>query len=815
MHVQTISAGTGEFSFDAISGALISIRETVTGTECLNGDKGRPGPFAVFHDFERQFAIERSRPGSMPTVCADPETICRRAFDPRSNPKVSFDRRAEGDAETLTVRYEDDVTRLRATLSVSVRDNEDSSTWALTITNGGSDQMQLLPVFPLFGGVRLGEGLDDLMVANDQAGYICPLWSKPGGIYGNGGQMSMQWGCVFSHDAECAFGFIVEDPDLTNKEIRYADPRIEVRYFPPVDLDPGESIALPHVRVLVYRGDWKPTAQAYRRWFPAVMPPLQRPEWLDSVDAYRGVWAEKRGNPFEFTSSIAVPMDSFDELDRSYLRDPLDFLEYAFYCRQSMGARWIRGRWHRTHTDGANIVREDLGGAEAFARGVERVHRLGYRVGLYVEGFIVPEDSEIGDRAREWVVEHADGNRDGGYSQQGFMHMCPGCVEWQDHVAEMCTRLIRETGADGIRLDSLGYYFFPCYNPSHNHRSPFDHNVWIRELLSKTWAAMKAVNPDCVLATEAPVDFFSSSCHTGYSSLGFSPDWNVSTADIAPMRVAIPDYYLFLIGSGPVAASLLGYPGGNVAFYDGHELTDLEESWRSTYYAVSETVRWGEPGKVNPEADRDDVECRLFHGSSSDVVVGARASILVDPDEYIQRREHQPRFVGGYRNGEVRIKRGKVGYEVAIPNGGRTPTSALVYDVEHLSLRTAEIQTGEDRVRIRVDANWFVLVLSYDTPTPGILIADPGELQPGERLDLHIALVGNSGPHKAAVTTPLLNTGTAEVSAPGSLAIDIPDSVAQGKYWIRAEGKGLLPFKRLVTVGQVPQPTVVHVRGKV
>ena len=49
----------------------------------------------------------------------------------------------------------------------------------------------------LLSGLRLGSGDGNLMVVNDQAGYVLPLWAHSGGTYGNARYMSMQWGCVF------------------------------------------------------------------------------------------------------------------------------------------------------------------------------------------------------------------------------------------------------------------------------------------------------------------------------------------------------------------------------------------------------------------------------------------------------------------------------------------------------------------------------------------------------------------------------------------------------------------------------------------
>ena len=66
---------------------------------------------------------------------------------------------------------------------------------------------------------------------------------------------------------------------------------------------------------------------------------------------------------------------------------------------------------------------------------------------------------------------------------------------------------MRETGADGVRLDSLGFCFLPCCNPAHGHATPFGCNEWMKQLLAKVRDAALAVNPDAMLTTEGPVDW--------------------------------------------------------------------------------------------------------------------------------------------------------------------------------------------------------------------------------------------------------------------------------------------------------------------
>jgi hypothetical protein len=80
--------------------------------------------------------------------------------------------------------------------------------------------------------------------------------------------------------------------------------------------------------------------------------------------------------------------------------------------------------------------------------------------------------------------------------------MCLSDEAWQDHLAQTCGRLLRESGAQYIRLDELGELFETCHNPAHHHASPYDLVPCKLELLRKVRAAMDAVDPDSMLFTE-------------------------------------------------------------------------------------------------------------------------------------------------------------------------------------------------------------------------------------------------------------------------------------------------------------------------
>ncbi len=273
------------------------------------------------------------------------------------------------------------------------------------------------------------------------------------------------------------------------------------------------------------------------------------------------------------------------------------------------------------------------------------MHRMGRRITLYVEGLIVPEESELFEHlpaVRDWVVINSDGPTNGNYTRQGLLHMCPGSGEWQDHLAAMCARLMRESGIDGIHIDSLGYYFWPCHNPKHHHASPFDYNLRVQGPYAKVARAVRGVKPDALLSTEAPADFrFPYLNHALHSMNDLEIPYSVSEGT-SPLRVALPEYRLH--STATVAAPVLQIQ--SIWQYVGAE----DAPWVAAYPAVAPVFCDGDASLPDPITDQPDMASRRGRGSSTSR--GASS-----PSSRGRRRE---------------LHRGDQLVRGAVPPGGRT-----------------------------------------------------------------------------------------------------------------------------------------------
>ena len=763
--------------FDRHNGWLSSLRNQVTQDDYLKEHANRGNPFRLYSDFIRPFELED-----------DPADIAATISDPRFCRVVSVSRVERGTGRGIRLVSRDAANRWEARLEV-IATNASSAEWTLEVVNIGTAPAKVMVDFPFLNRVWPGKSRrKNLATVQDQAGYIGLAQDYKGGVYGNGHEWSMQWHAVFDPDSGGALGLIIQDPDIRNKRFWAGSALLRVTSFPAQELQPGQSLVLPPAWIKIYRGDWRPVAREYRTWFANAFAPPAPPDWFRHSDGWTGDWFGKRGGAI---MSGAIAMDSFRDLPTAYLPNAIDHHEFAFHDRgcQFPVSTNAQGVFSYIHTTGDNVLREDLGGAPALREGVARVHQQGFHFTFYVEGYIVHETSDLAKdgRARQWSIMNKNGSLTGNYTDHGFYHMCPACIEWQDHVATRCGQLIRETGADGVRLDSLGFYYLPCYNPAHKHPNPFVYNDGIRQLLSKVSRAIREANPEAVLTTEAPVDFYAA--HAQGALQSFCP------REIPLMRVALPNYRPFLYGPlGPVWGSLSGLVGG---------IGKGERQWRCARFPVEETVFGGEV-EEHPTATPQRVICRLFRGSDHWALVGAR----VDSDKpwlFPKGLDDEPVLGLDEHPGPVQVR---------IPGLAPLVESVVAFDVETLKAqpiaighagtsRAPAIETATNDLLLTLDSRWFAVVLKKSGCRPIVTLNEPPAVRPGQKLRLDFQLVAarNDAEREATATlrAPGLNVNR-EVRIPSEVILDIPADCPPGVFPVILDGPGVLGCKRFVEV---------------
>lgn len=762
--------------FDCRSGCLTSLRNLATQDDYLKEHRNRGNPFRLYSDFVRPFELED-----------DPADIAATIIEPRSCRVISAARLESAVGRGCRVVSRDASNRWEIRLEV-VATNASSAEWTLEVVNVGSKPAKVMVDFPCLDRVWPGKSRrKNLATVQDQAGYVGPAQDYKGGVYGNGHEWSSQWYAVFDPDSGGALGLIVKDPNVRNKRLWAGSATVRVTSFPEQELKPGQSLALPPVWIKIYRGDWRPVAHEYRAWFAQAFAPRMPPEWFRHSDGWTGEWFGKRGGAL---MSGAIAMDSFRDLPAAYLPNAIDHHEFAFHDRGCQFPVFTnsQGVPQYVHTTGDNVLRDDLGGPQALREGVARVHKLGFHFTFYIEGYIVHESSELAKdgRAKRWSIMNKNGSISGNYSEQGFFHMCPACGEWQDHLAARCGELVRETGADGVRLDSLGFYFLPCYNPAHKHPHPFVYNDGIRQLLGKVSRAIREANPEAVLTTEAPVEFYAT--HADGALQSFCP------REIPLMRVALPNYRTFLyVPHGPVYGSFSGLVGGTGKW---------EREWRCARFPVEESVLEGEV-EEHPIATPPQVACRLFCGPDHWALVGAR----VDSDRpwlFPKGLDNEPVLGLDERRGPVQVR---------IPGLAPLVESAVAFDVETLKVQSfafsrtttnsaPTMEATNSDLLVTLDSRWFVVVLRKSGCRPIVTFSEPPATRAGQKLHLNLQLMA-AGNAAREVTATLGAPGLSvhrEVRVPGEEELAIPADCPPGLFPVTLDGPGVLGCKRFVEV---------------
>ncbi|MBI5091107.1 MAG: hypothetical protein HZB26_01545 [Candidatus Hydrogenedentes bacterium] len=749
--------------FDREHGGLQSITNALLGDECLKGSNPNDAPFRIYTDFTKEFEMADADYTKWFGYGPEVRGMCRTVLGP-GNFRLKSVRQDDG----LTFTYEGNGLELR--LRVAFEKDERASVWSLRITNTDGSPRDILPSFPSFNEVALGPnpGRNSATLMN-QAGLVTPAWSHPGGVVGAGVQMSMQWHAIWDPDSRSAFALIFMDPDTKPKQLRLENRGIELRYFPPVNLVPGASLDLP--------GDWRPAARVYRAWYDGAYTHAELPAWFKECDGWEGRHFKKAGSGVTDVGGAPFELNSFRELPGARLQIPVDNMEYAFFCRGAM--------LYNKHSDGDNIIREDLGGAEALRDGIAGSHRYGLHTTLYVEGYIVYKESELAKsgKAEQWSVMHKDRTITGIYTNQGFLHMCPGCVEWQDYLAAMSARLMRETGADGIRLDSLGTYFLPCYNPAHHHATPFGYNDWLKQLLSKVRDAVLAVKPDALLTTEIPVDWFGQWFHGALTQ--------VYPRDLPEMRLAVGPYREFAWSpAGPVWGSLSGLMGGRLPASD---LQPPEANWMCARTPVNTALTEGDIPDEDPRTSEPEVVTRAFHGDGYWAVVAARLA----SQESFEQRPYS----------ELSGKRGE--YTVTVQGVAPKIASGTLCDIETLTWKPLELNRAGADLQICLNTNWALMVLS-EAGGPPIVSIDPlPELHPGESTTVHWSALQGEAKEALPLTVELVAAGLAVApqssSVPGAAVITAPGDALPGFYGVKVVGKRVLGTKRFLKVVETPK----------
>jgi len=803
-----------EFSRD--SGALVRIFNIETGGEYFKTSSAKGNPFRIYVNSTKEPAFINNE-----SVQPDQGSLGGKIVDPLDC-KLTDYRFTETDSGlSLTLTSRCNSPDLSFELTIGIQSNDSAVNMQLTVKNESDKPAAIMAAFPYFAGLGLGSdpntNLGVRLHVFGQSG--CQAWKDTGDIYGR--HWASQWNAVYEPSNQEAIGIIVEDANLINKALyRHPGGIMNVFYFDNQQLTQNSTIKFPQTKILICKGDWKPTAVRYGQWFRENFKLRKTPDWLKEVGMFIGAWiplpTEHQGIyvdreieplPFEFKS--------FTDLPRLYLLPDNTWENSGKYDLKEWAQYWEGVNRHKIyaayqHIDGIYDFRKDLGGVDMFREGVAGVEKIGRHVGLYVASRTVRNDSEFfmppnpgaGTTPKDWLwmttpdAKLPEPEKNG---HQSFF-MSPRNPAWQDYLASRVKTLLKQTGARYVRLDEFWSTFVIDYNPKYI-KNPYHGTPEVLEFLRKIRSAIDEVDPNIVLFTEGATDITAQYVDGTLCMFASGPD-------IDPMRLVIPEFVGFSYHLGQIDCALQGYvcavenaADRPDAWQEGHGLerkpAGYPEPPKSKIWGVwpEKKLRWHELAYTFKDAAR-----------GNDPVLENPVAIGVNPESWSGRIWKSPKYwllVCGSRWAEspkqpVRVKLSELPADIKY---------AFEFDAETLSMRKIEIERTENSIYL--DTNYgFSAVLLPKPDCPALIEISQSDLDitNGQSKTIDIKTFC---PWRKDSPTPVVNCESPGLTVlngqnlvmPGKITIKTDLKTEKGYYYFKVNGD-CLPLKRWLRIDQ-------------
>jgi len=320
---------------------------------------------------------------------------------------------------------------------------------------------------------------------------------------------------------------------------------------------PGESFAPADAVLWAHAGDWKRPMAEYAAWahrvwkfrpYPSRLGPLLHmiaTGWGQDIlykdGAYRTDFIKPNTDCIELMSwwdwspvgPWGTPIDKVKEV----MGEGAAKLWEPYFVKDPVTGEMM---WNNQpgDYDGYN---ERFGGLPAFREAIQTYKDMGALVTLYTDPFRLDVGSKAGAaHGEEWDVVKEDGSLSKDYDVYNPCHDAPAVREW---VAETMERVMRDTGAEGIRLDEYGHRGFACYSDRHPHtyaeRGITQWQKATAETVKMVREGMDRVDPSTVLTTEHPgYDYMMQ-----YLDGCITYDVTVQRTDLRPLEVNLQRFY--------------------------------------------------------------------------------------------------------------------------------------------------------------------------------------------------------------------------------------------------------------------------------
>jgi len=285
---------------------------------------------------------------------------------------------------------------------------------------------------------------------------------------------------------------------------------------------PGEGFAAKPVVLWAHAGDWRVPLRHYAEWCHKVWEFRRLPSRLTPVlnmiavgwgssplfrdGRYRTDFVQPRADCLELMSwwewsELGPWRTPWDQLEKRL--GAAAYLRYKPYFVKDPVTGRTMYPLSRGDYDGYN---RRWGGLPALRAAIDAYRQSGALVTLYTDPLLADDNTRCGQQwGQRWGIVNPDGKYRTNYES---WNMCHDVAEYRHFVAQTMERVMRETGADGIRLDEYGHRGAACFSTQHEHtfaeRGCTEWQRAIAETTKMVRRAMDEVRPDSVLTTEHP-----------------------------------------------------------------------------------------------------------------------------------------------------------------------------------------------------------------------------------------------------------------------------------------------------------------------
>ena len=260
-------------------------------------------------------------------------------------------------------------------------------------------------------------------------------------------------------------------------------------------LRPGGIFTCPATVVRVYEGTWREPLRDYAQWAHTWYRHVPTPQWFKDCYTFIPVHASGFYSKEKQRYIASENLKGGEHIQQwAYWEDhveiPREKLEFPLQGMQAGDFEYHRAR----------------GGLRAFREEIQRIQQKNTRHSVYIDHRFCWRETETAKRhCPAWAAMYKPGQY-ACYAKPGDQWVMPFYErsEWAGYVADVCGRLVRDTGMDCIYLDELGIAF-PDYNPE---KSPLREDGapvstrLLAECITNVRDAMVKENPGAALMFE-------------------------------------------------------------------------------------------------------------------------------------------------------------------------------------------------------------------------------------------------------------------------------------------------------------------------